>query len=58
MSFPSPIAGHVALSHWGVIRARGDEAALFLHSQLTHDFSALGLSEARLAGPAEPFVQQ
>ena len=44
------INGAVALSHWGVIRARGDDAASFLHSQLTNDFSALGLSEARLAG--------
>lgn len=34
----------------GVIRAQGDEAAKFLHGQLTQDFSLLGLSEARLAG--------
>ncbi|WP_280150319.1 folate-binding protein [Piscinibacter sp. XHJ-5] len=50
MSIPSPIHGAVALTHWGVIRARGDDAASFLHSQLTHDFTGLGLSEARLAG--------
>jgi tRNA-modifying protein YgfZ len=50
MSIPSPIHGGVALTHWGVIRARGDDAASFLHSQLTNDFTGLGLSEARLAG--------
>jgi hypothetical protein len=33
-----------------LIRARGAEAAKFLHSQLTNDFSMLGLSQARLAG--------
>ena len=33
----------------GVIAAEGDEAASFLHSQLTQDFALLGVSEARLA---------
>ena len=42
--------GAVRLSHLGVIRAHGSEAAKFLHSQLTSDFSALGLTQARLAG--------
>lgn len=42
--------GAVRLSHLGVIRAHGGEAAKFLHSQLTSDFSALGLTQARLAG--------
>jgi folate-binding protein YgfZ len=42
--------GAVALAHLGVIRARGAEAAKFLHGQLTNDFSMLGLSQARLAG--------
>ena len=37
------------LAHSGLIRARGTEAASFLHGQLTNDFSGLGLSEARLA---------
>lgn len=37
------------LPHLGVIRARGEEAAKFLHGQLTNDFSLLGASEARLA---------
>lgn len=39
-----------ALHSLGVIRAQGEEAAKFLHGQLTQDFSLLGLSEARLAG--------
>jgi len=38
----------------GVLRAQGEEAAKFLHGQLTHDFSLLGLSEARLAGYCSP----
>ena len=37
------------LAHLGVIRAEGEDAAAFLHGQLTQDFSLLGLSEARLA---------
>ncbi len=44
------LTGAVRLSDWGVIRAHGEEAAKFLHSQLTQDFALLGLSEARLAG--------
>jgi folate-binding protein YgfZ len=42
--------GATALTHWGVIRARGVDATNFLHSQLTQDFSMLPLSQARLAG--------
>ncbi len=34
----------------GVIRAQGEDAAKFLHGQLTQDFSLLDLSTARLAG--------
>ena len=37
------------LPHLGVIRVEGEDAAKFLHGQLTQDFSLLGLSEARLA---------
>lgn len=50
MSMHFPFDGAVALTHLGLIRARGAEAAKFLHSQLTNDFSMLGLSQARLAG--------
>lgn len=40
----------VELSHWGVIRARGADAASFLHGQLTQDVLHLPPTEARLAG--------
>ena len=42
--------GVVRLAHWGLLRARGEEAAKFLHGQLTNDFSLLALGQARLAG--------
>lgn len=41
--------GVTLLPHLGVIGVEGDDAASFLHGQLTQDFAALGLSEARLA---------
>ena len=44
------LRGVALLPRLGVIRAQGEEAAKFLHGQLTNDFSLLGLSEARLAG--------
>ena len=44
------LRGMALLPRLGVIRAQGEEAAKFLHGQLTNDFSLLGLSEARLAG--------
>ena len=47
-SFPD--AGAVRLSHWGVIRARGAEAASFLQGQLTNDVATLDSAHARLAG--------
>jgi folate-binding protein YgfZ len=52
MSQPSshpPLNGVATLTSLGVIAAEGDEAATFLHSQLTQDFALLGVSEARLA---------
>lgn len=52
-AFPIP-TGAVRLTNLGVIRARGAEAAKFLHSQLTQDFALLGLSEARLAALCSP----
>jgi folate-binding protein YgfZ len=39
-----------ALDSLGIIRAQGEDAAKFLHSQLTQDFSLLDLKTARLAG--------
>lgn len=41
--------GRTSLDHLGIIRAQGEDAARFLHGQLTQDFALLGLSEARLA---------
>lgn len=41
--------GVTALSHLGVIRAEGPDAASFLHGQLTQDFALLQPAEARLA---------
>jgi folate-binding protein YgfZ len=41
--------GIAPLPHLGIIRVEGEDAAKFLHGQLTQDFALLGLSEARLA---------
>ncbi|WP_295960922.1 folate-binding protein [Rhodoferax sp.] len=41
--------GSAPLTHLGVIRAEGADAAKFLHGQLTQDFALLGTAEARLA---------
>ncbi|AOS79192.1 MULTISPECIES: CAF17-like 4Fe-4S cluster assembly/insertion protein YgfZ [Hydrogenophaga] len=46
---PTSLHGAAPLPSLGVIAAEGDEAASFLHSQLTQDFALLGVSEARLA---------
>jgi folate-binding protein YgfZ len=51
---PARFNGVTPLPELGVIRAQGDEAAKFLHGQLTQDFSLLGLSEARLASFCSP----
>ena len=44
----TPFDGITPLPNLGVIRAEGDDAAKFLHSQLTHDFALLDLQHARL----------
>jgi folate-binding protein YgfZ len=46
---PHPLHGVAPLPHLGVIRAQGEDAARFLHGQLTQDFALLGPREARLA---------
>lgn len=43
-----------ALGHLGVIEATGDDAAGFLHNQLTNDVLGLDLSHAALAGYCSP----
>jgi folate-binding protein YgfZ len=42
------------LGDWGVIRARGEDAASFLHGQLTQDTQSLAIGQARLAGYCSP----
>jgi folate-binding protein YgfZ len=42
-------SGVTRLTHWGVIRLEGEDAAKFIHGQLTQDFALLGHDEARLA---------
>ena len=46
--------GSAPVPHLGVIRVEGEDAAKFLHGQLTQDFALLGLSEARLAALCSP----
>ncbi len=46
--------GAVPLPDWGVIRARGIDAAAFLHGQLTQDVTHLDGGHARLAGYCSP----
>jgi folate-binding protein YgfZ len=45
----NPLTGVAPLSHLGIIRVEGEDAAAFLQGQLTQDFALLGLSQARLA---------
>ena len=47
-------SGVVRLADWGVIRARGDDAASFLHGQLTSDILHLDATSVRLAGYCSP----
>ena len=44
-----PLNGITPLSHLGVIRAVGADAASFLHGQLSNDFALLQFNQARLA---------
>ncbi len=44
-----PLNGIAPLFHLGVIRVEGEDAAKFLHGQLTQDFALLGMDQARLA---------
>ena len=52
-SIPAELVSHLqgvcALPHLGVIQAQGEEAANFLHNQLTHDVLLLPVGQARLA---------
>ncbi|MFM1908271.1 MAG: hypothetical protein RLZZ591_1948 [Pseudomonadota bacterium] len=46
--------GVAELPQLGLLRAQGEDAAQFLHGQLTHDFALLGADQARLAGYCSP----
>jgi tRNA-modifying protein YgfZ len=49
VSYPT-LNGVARLTHLGVIQIDGEDAAKFIHGQLTHDFSLLDQHRARLAG--------
>lgn len=51
LSAPSSSALHgvARLDHLGVIQIEGEDAAKFIHGQLTQDFALLDLTQARLA---------
>ena len=46
--------GSTALPHLGVLRVEGEDAAHFLHGQLSQDFILLGPQQARLAAFLSP----
>lgn len=46
--------GVAQLGHLGLIKVEGEDAAKFIHGQLTHDFSLLDLHHARLAAFCSP----
>jgi len=52
LAFGTPVA--VRLADWGVIRAKGDDAATFLNGQLTQDTVKMDVGQARLAGYCSP----
>lgn len=47
-------SAYAVLSQFGVIDANGDDAATFLHGQLTNDIQHLDVTGARLAGYCSP----
>ena len=51
---PDTRHGLAPLTHLGVIAVQGEEAAKFLHSQLTQDFVLAAPDEARLAAFCSP----
>ncbi len=47
---PLPLEGVCLLPHLGILRCSGEDAATFLHNQLTQDVALLQPDQARLAG--------
>ena len=52
LALGTPVA--VRLADWGVIRAKGDDAAAFLNGQLTQETLKMDVGTARLAGYCSP----
>src|ERR1700712_6046306 len=52
LALSTPVA--VRLADWGVIRAKGDDAGVFLNGQLTQEALKLDVGQARLAGYCSP----
>ena len=52
LALGAPVAARLA--DWGVIRAKGDDAAAFLNGQLTQETLRLDVGQARLAGYCSP----
>ncbi len=50
----SGLDGVALLTHLGIIKVEGDDAAKFIHGQLTQDFSLLDLHTSRLAAFCSP----
>jgi folate-binding protein YgfZ len=51
---PSVLDGVALLTHLGIIKVEGEDAAKFIHGQLTQDFSLVDLHTARLAAYCSP----
>ena len=51
---PSVLNGVALLTHLGIIKVEGEDAAKFIHGQLTQDFSLLDQNTARLAAFCSP----
>ena len=51
---PAPLSGVARLDYLGIIKIEGEDAAKFIHGQLTQDFSLLGLNQARLSALCSP----
>lgn len=49
-ALPHPLPAALRLADWGLIRAQGEDAAKFLHGQLTQDIEHLQPGRAALAG--------
>jgi folate-binding protein YgfZ len=54
MDLANELNGVARLTNLGAIRVEGDDAAKFLHGQLTQDFALLGAEEARLCALCSP----